>query len=185
MMKTNPASKPLSESRLNYMQRIGNSRCVRCDYQTSASDSFEKQDKDLMDHLAAVHPSWMLEGVQQSATKPLASPPVAARMNTCTCNPNICKCDIGCCPCQDEPLATPIPEGTGWIACTPETLPPIGQTVIVRGGIAYRVEGEWISQTGGASGRPIMWPVTHWMKLPELPAAPAREAEPGTEGDKK
>lgn len=58
-----------------------------------------------------------------------------------------------------------------WIPCEQE-LPSIGQTVIVQGGIAYRVEDEWISQTGGASGRPIMWPVTHWAKIPDIPAPP-------------
>lgn len=75
--------------------------------------------------------------------------------------------------------ATPVPVSSPqqesaefmWIPCEQE-LPSIGQTVIVQGGIAYRVEDEWISQTGGASGRPIMWPVTHWAKIPDIPAPP-------------
>lgn len=59
----------------------------------------------------------------------------------------------------------------GWISVEQE-LPAIGRTVIVQGGIAYRVTEEWISQTGAASGRAIMWPVTHWMPIPELPSPP-------------
>lgn len=55
-----------------------------------------------------------------------------------------------------------------WISVEQE-LPPYSQTVIVHGGIAYRLENEWISQTGAASGRPIMWPVTHWMPFPDPP----------------
>jgi hypothetical protein len=59
--------------------------------------------------------------------------------------------------------------GAGWISVE-DRLPAIGKTVIVAGGIAYRMPDEWISQTGAASGRPIMWPVTHWMPLPDPPA---------------
>lgn len=59
----------------------------------------------------------------------------------------------------------------GWIDVK-ERLPANGQTVIVHGGIAYRLEDEWITQTGRASGSVIQWPVTHWQPLPILPPSP-------------
>jgi hypothetical protein len=61
-----------------------------------------------------------------------------------------------------------------WISVK-DRLPEIGETVIVHGGIAYRIEDEWISQTGFANGRPIMWPVTHWMPMPEPPQEPSND----------
>lgn len=53
-----------------------------------------------------------------------------------------------------------------WISVK-DYLPEIGKTVIVRGGLAYRIEEEWISQTAGSSGRTIQWPISHWMEFPE------------------
>lgn len=43
----------------NYMQRIGNSKCVRCYFETNVSDSFETQDAKIMEHLEKEHPNWL------------------------------------------------------------------------------------------------------------------------------
>jgi hypothetical protein len=67
--------------------------------------------------------------------------------------------------------------GRGWIDVKQE-LPPNGQTVIVHGGIAYRLENEWITQTGRASGSVITWPVTHWQPLPAPPSGEQAEPKP-------
>lgn len=52
-----------------------------------------------------------------------------------------------------------------------ESLPVAGEIVLVNGGIAYiSAEGVWYTLTAmGYPGRPIQWPVTHWMQLPEPP----------------
>jgi hypothetical protein len=48
---------------------------------------------------------------------------------------------------------------------TSQKMPEIGQYVIVAGGIATWDGTQWLSQTGGASGRPITWPIRWWMQL--------------------
>ncbi len=45
-----------------YMQRVGHSRCVRCDYETSDSMSFAEQDAAMHKHLDSEHPGWLLDG---------------------------------------------------------------------------------------------------------------------------
>jgi hypothetical protein len=57
-----------------------------------------------------------------------------------------------------------------WIPVS-ERLPDDNTKVIVHGGIAYIRKGEWFTLTGERfPGKPIQWPVTHWMPLPEPPA---------------
>ena len=46
---------------MNYLQRVGNTRCIRCDFETDASKPFAEQDADLMEHLTAKHPNWMFD----------------------------------------------------------------------------------------------------------------------------
>ena len=47
---------------INYMQRVGHSRCIRCDFETSDEMSFEQQDAAIMAHLTEKHPNWMIDG---------------------------------------------------------------------------------------------------------------------------
>jgi hypothetical protein len=44
---------------VGYMQRVGHSRCVRCDFETRDDMSFEEQDAAMMIHLEKMHPDWM------------------------------------------------------------------------------------------------------------------------------
>ena len=53
-----------------------------------------------------------------------------------------------------------------------EELPPVNETVLVHGGIAYfnRLSGQWMSLTANDyPGKPITWDVTHWMHVPQPP----------------
>jgi Protein of unknown function (DUF551) len=68
------------------------------------------------------------------------------------------------------------PRPCAWIPCE-QKLPQIGIMVIVRGGIARRMEREWITETGDAAGRPIMWPITHWMPFPNPPLDKTEESK--------
>ena len=43
------------------IQRVGNIRCIRCDFETVASKPFAEQDADLMEHLTTTHPNWMFD----------------------------------------------------------------------------------------------------------------------------
>ncbi len=43
----------------NYMQRMGHSSCIRCDFETSDDMTFEQQDAALHAHLELAHPDWM------------------------------------------------------------------------------------------------------------------------------
>ncbi len=45
----------------NYMQRMGFSRCVRCEFTTEGIVDFAEQDKAMMAHLSEKHPNWMTE----------------------------------------------------------------------------------------------------------------------------
>ena len=47
---------------VNYMQRVGHSSCVRCEFETSDEMSFEEQDAAMMAHLAEKHPDWQTDG---------------------------------------------------------------------------------------------------------------------------
>lgn len=46
----------------NYMQRMGPSSCVRCDFETSDETPFEEQDAAIHAHLEEEHPDWMTDG---------------------------------------------------------------------------------------------------------------------------
>lgn len=46
----------------NFMQRVGKSSCVRCEFETDESMSFAAQDAAMMAHLAEKHPGWMTDG---------------------------------------------------------------------------------------------------------------------------
>lgn len=60
---------------MNYMQRVGHSRCVRCDFETSDDMTFEQQDAAMMAHLADRHPNWMAEQVTaEPSPEPKAAP---------------------------------------------------------------------------------------------------------------
>lgn len=53
-----------------------------------------------------------------------------------------------------------------------ETAPRDGTPILIPGGMAIWSNGGWQSITGIAyPGRPIEWPVTHWMPLPTPSAA--------------
>ena len=45
----------------NFMQRVGHSSCIRCDFETDDAMSFEAQDAAMMAHLAEKHPNWQTE----------------------------------------------------------------------------------------------------------------------------
>ncbi len=44
------------------LQRIGHVSCVRCNYETLDSMTFEEQDIVMKEHLADKHPDWMTDG---------------------------------------------------------------------------------------------------------------------------
>lgn len=46
----------------NYLQRVGHSSCIRCDFETSGQMTFDEQDRAMMEHLAAEHPGWQTDG---------------------------------------------------------------------------------------------------------------------------
>lgn len=54
---------PIPALSAGYMQRIGPDSCLRCDYVTDASKSFDEQDADLHKHLDEKHPGWMTDRV--------------------------------------------------------------------------------------------------------------------------
>ena len=58
---------------VNYMQRVGHSSCIRCDFETSDEMSFEEQDAALMAHLAEKHPDWMTDGATLKKPEPCPS----------------------------------------------------------------------------------------------------------------
>ena len=62
---------------VNYMQRVGHSSCIRCDFETSDEMPFKEQDAAMMAHLAEKHPNWMTDGVtmqeRPSDWKPLTT----------------------------------------------------------------------------------------------------------------
>lgn len=49
-------------ARNNYMQRVGKSSCIRCDFETDEKMSFQEQDAAMLDHLTEKHPDWMTDG---------------------------------------------------------------------------------------------------------------------------
>jgi hypothetical protein len=55
---------------VNYMQRVGHSSCIRCDFETSDDMPFEEQDAAMMAHLAEKHPNWMTDGAMAKLPKP-------------------------------------------------------------------------------------------------------------------
>ncbi len=91
------------------LQRVGFSRCVRCDFTTEGIKDFSEQDKQMSEHLDKVHPGWVLETV---ATKPQESEmsdfhavatdnlPHNICARNCTCNTNChFDCEASCCEC--------------------------------------------------------------------------------------
>jgi len=57
---------------INYLQRIGKSSCIRCDFETDENTSFAEQDAAMMAHLAEKHPNWMTEGLTKEQQSRLA-----------------------------------------------------------------------------------------------------------------
>ena len=51
----------MEEKSCNFMQRVGASSCIRCDFKTDESQSFAEQDAEMMAHLTEVHPNWMFD----------------------------------------------------------------------------------------------------------------------------
>ena len=47
---------------MNYMQRVGHTSCLRCEFETSDDMSFQEQDAAMDAHLAEFHPNWMTDG---------------------------------------------------------------------------------------------------------------------------
>lgn len=47
---------------MNYMQRVGHSSCIRCNFETDDKMSFQEQDEAMRVHLAENHPDWMTDG---------------------------------------------------------------------------------------------------------------------------
>ena len=56
----------------NFMQRVGKSSCIRCEFETDETMSFADQDAALMAHLKVAHPRWMLEPLTPEQTARLA-----------------------------------------------------------------------------------------------------------------
>jgi len=56
---------------MNYMQRVGKSSCIRCDFETDESQSFAEQDAAMHAHLAEKHPNWMTEPLTAEQQKAL------------------------------------------------------------------------------------------------------------------
>ena len=64
---------------VNYMQRVGHVRCIRCAFETSDDMTFDQQDAALMLHLAEKHPNWMFDGAGQKPAEPSPEPEVALK----------------------------------------------------------------------------------------------------------
>ena len=45
----------------NFMQRVGKSSCIRCEFETDESMSFEAQAAAMTAHLEEKHPNWLSE----------------------------------------------------------------------------------------------------------------------------
>ena len=69
---------------INFLQRVGHASCVRCDFETSDSMSFEEQDTAMNAHLTEKHPDWMTDGGasirKDRLPKPAPTEAVVARM---------------------------------------------------------------------------------------------------------
>jgi len=48
---------------VNYMQRVGKSSCIRCDFETDETQSFAAQDLAMSLHLNEAHPNWQIEAL--------------------------------------------------------------------------------------------------------------------------
>lgn len=46
----------------NFMQRVGDMSCIRCDFKTDARKSFQEQTAEMSAHLVKEHPDWMIDG---------------------------------------------------------------------------------------------------------------------------
>jgi hypothetical protein len=58
---------------MNYMQRVGRSYCIRCDFETDEAQSFIEQDEAMSKHLAEKHPNWLTEPMTQAQVNRAAS----------------------------------------------------------------------------------------------------------------
>lgn len=47
---------------MNYLQRVGHSSCIRCNFETNDKMSFAAQDAAMLAHLAEFHPDWQTDG---------------------------------------------------------------------------------------------------------------------------
>jgi chromosome segregation ATPase len=57
----------------NFMQRVGHSSCIRCDFETDDAMSFVEQDAAMMAHLADKHPNWHTEKLTPEQERRLAA----------------------------------------------------------------------------------------------------------------
>ena len=57
---------------INYLQRIGKSSCIRCEFETNEKMSFAEQDAAMMAHLVEKHPDWMTEPLTRQQEQRLA-----------------------------------------------------------------------------------------------------------------
>jgi hypothetical protein len=57
----------------NFMQRVGHSSCIRCDFETDDAMSFAEQDAAMMAHLADKHPNWEMEKLTPEQESRLAA----------------------------------------------------------------------------------------------------------------
>lgn len=198
-MKTNPASKPLSD----YPEE-GNCTCGH-HWEFHTGGRYEcNLCEDKHCHKFSSVKEWdkTLDNIRENVTftKPLASPPVAQRNTLDVERAENWLKRIGCkLPFARRELAellhdyslaclaTPTPEGTGWIDVK-QALPEMDATwyLVYRSGytgLNFDRNGFEIETAQGQSfwysHKRLGFGATHYMPLPAAPA------EPGTEGDKK
>lgn len=70
-------------SSVGYVQRVGVSSCIRCEFKTSAEMSFAEQDSAMMAHLAGKHPGWMTENLSLTSKSELESRPEVSVALSC------------------------------------------------------------------------------------------------------
>lgn len=93
---------------MNYMQRVGHSSCIRCNFETDDEMSFQDQDAAMMVHLAENHPDWQTDGgasiLKDRMPKPNEDVMRLAR-EALEFNWSLCDADMGCAECEKKRVA--------------------------------------------------------------------------------
>ena len=151
-----------------YMQRIGQSSCIRCEFETNEKMSFAEQDAAMMAHLVEKHPDWMTEPLTRQQEQRLAEKRLTPDQR------RIAELEQ---QLADERLAFDHANevigkleadiaALSWTRITPENLPRVGDEVLwfdEEGSIVYEVTSmhvlfsaqKWRDERGMTHRRPI------------------------------